>query len=211
MPAAVFINYRTGDEESAATHIDATLAARFGREQIFRASQSIESGQRYPEALITAVRRSTVLLAVIGPRWLTARAENGRSPLFNEDDWTRKEIIEAFTYGVRLIPVLVGAAKLPKKGELPTELEALAECQYERFNHRYASADLTRLGDILMKYIPSLSEISQSTESLQPHTEHGRIMGNVGTVVNDSHAPFHTGSGSQYNTFHPDDPHHIGR
>jgi hypothetical protein len=37
----VFINYRTGDSDEAATMIERTLSERFGTERIFRAAKSI--------------------------------------------------------------------------------------------------------------------------------------------------------------------------
>jgi len=78
---AIFINYRNGDEEATATAIDQELRRRFGRDQVFRASRSIPPGEDYVPALLTAVRDSEVLLAVVGSRWLTAVDEQGRNRL----------------------------------------------------------------------------------------------------------------------------------
>ena len=57
----VFVNYRTGDEESAATMIARELARRFGDERIFFASNSIEPGRRFPVELVTAVEECEAL------------------------------------------------------------------------------------------------------------------------------------------------------
>lgn len=69
----VFVNYRTGDEESAATMIARELSRRFGPERIFFASNSIEAGRRFPVELVRAVEECEALLAVIGPRWAEVR------------------------------------------------------------------------------------------------------------------------------------------
>jgi hypothetical protein len=61
----VFVNYRTGDEESAATMIARELTRRFGGERIFFASNSIELGHRFPVELVRAVEECQALLAVI--------------------------------------------------------------------------------------------------------------------------------------------------
>lgn len=67
----VFINYRTGDGEKTALLLEKELSAILGgEERIFRATRSIKPGQRFPEELLGNVRRSTVLLAVIGPNWI---------------------------------------------------------------------------------------------------------------------------------------------
>src|SRR5690606_4848925 len=102
MTQGVFINYRTGDEDEAAVILEQGLSQRFGEDLIFRATTSIQPGQAYPERLVTAVRSSAVLLAVMGPGW-------ARDPrLRKEDDWVRREILEAFAVGIPVIPVLKG-------------------------------------------------------------------------------------------------------
>ncbi|MFD8947113.1 TIR domain-containing protein, partial [Streptomyces californicus] len=76
----VFVNYRTGDEESAATMVARELVRRFGAERIFFASSSIEPGQRFPAELVRAVEECEALLAVIGPRWAEVGGGPGRPP-----------------------------------------------------------------------------------------------------------------------------------
>ncbi|MFD7428129.1 hypothetical protein ACFV6Z_13860 [Streptomyces sp. NPDC059818] len=95
----VFINYRTGDGEKTATLIDQELSRRFGSGRIFRASKSITPGQAYPETLLTKLRQSTVLLAVIGPDWTNFRVRLG-----DPEDWVRKELLEASPANFRSFP-----------------------------------------------------------------------------------------------------------
>jgi hypothetical protein len=179
---AIFINYRNGDEEATATAIDQELRRRFGRDQVFRASRSIPPGEDYVPALLTAVRDSEVLLAVVGSRWLTAVDEQGRNRLENEADWIRREILEAFEHGVRVIPVLIGRLQpLLRPSDLPPELARLADCQYRRLDHRSSETDLRALGDELAELVPSLVDHDQP-----------------GDVVNDARGPVNTGSGHQF-------------
>ncbi|RPE45762.1 TIR domain-containing protein [Streptomyces sp. Ag109_O5-1] len=83
----VFINYRTGDGEKNAALIDQELSRRFGPQHVFRASRSIAPGEAYPDSLLTALRRSYLLLAVVGPDWT-----NFRTRLHDPEDWVRREI-----------------------------------------------------------------------------------------------------------------------
>lgn len=76
----VFVNYRTGDEESVATMIARELTRRFGGERIFFASNSIELGHRFPVELARAVEECKALLAVIGPRWAEVRGPTAAPP-----------------------------------------------------------------------------------------------------------------------------------
>ncbi|GAA1274165.1 toll/interleukin-1 receptor domain-containing protein [Streptomyces javensis] len=206
--AEVFINYRTGDGEKTAALIKRELSYRFGENSAFRASESIAPGTRYPEELLRSVRRSTLLLAVIGPAW-TLSAE-----LRRPDDWVRREILEAFDCGVPVVPVLEGRKTERLNGaDLPPELERLAEVQSVRLDMQNAVADLRRLGDVVADMVPSLKAherrdrpspgagaVSNATGEVNgPVVQSRDITGDVGTVIKDSSGPVHTGKGDIYN------------
>ncbi|MEU7321669.1 toll/interleukin-1 receptor domain-containing protein [Streptomyces griseoviridis] len=220
----VFVNYRTDDEEGTATLVERELSQRFGDEKIFRASKSISPGSRFPREILTAVRHSSVLLAVIGPRWLGARSVNGGSALADPKDWIRREILEAFESGVAVIPILVGKAPRLSRSELPDSLAELADCQYRRLNHRNAESDLSRLADDLRRIVPELrgavadagqeqfshrrdprgkgEPVDDVLRKVVNHRQRGGI-GNVkgdfkGTFVSEPQGPVHTGSGHLY-------------
>jgi tetratricopeptide (TPR) repeat protein len=145
VPAAVFINYRGEDSHSYGVLLHAELSRRFGPELVFLDSVSIPPGADFVEQLLEQVRRSAVVLAVIGTRWLTAVGPGGGRRIDDPADWIRQELAEAFTAGVRVIPVLTDDATMPTEAELPGELAALGRGQYRRLRHRDAAADLARL------------------------------------------------------------------
>ncbi|MFD7658610.1 toll/interleukin-1 receptor domain-containing protein [Actinosynnema sp. NPDC059797] len=74
----VFVSYRTGDGDWAATLIARELESRFGADRVFLASRTIRPGDDFTEQIDRWLARSDVLLAVIGPRWLTASNGRGR-------------------------------------------------------------------------------------------------------------------------------------
>ena len=76
-----------------------------------------------------AVAACDVLLAVIGERWLTATDEEGRRRLDNPEDFVRIEIATALKRGIRVIPVLVDGASMPRSGDLPNDLQSLVRRQ----------------------------------------------------------------------------------
>ncbi|MGH3854646.1 MAG: toll/interleukin-1 receptor domain-containing protein [Pseudonocardiaceae bacterium] len=206
----IFINYRNGDEEGTATLIDEKLADRFGRNQVFRASRSILPGEGFAPALLTAVRGSKVLLAVIGSRWLTAVDKQGRSRLGNEDDWIRREILEAFDHGVAVIPVLVGRRQ-PRldPSDLPPDLAGLAGLQSCLLDTHSSERDLRWLGDVIVKLVPSLVDNDQPGEpsgsddgpasaTLRAGDYARQRGGGTSTVVNNAQGSVNTGSGNQF-------------
>jgi hypothetical protein len=199
----VFINFRTGDEESAATLIDRDLSNRFGREKIFRDSRSIRAGEEFPRRLLSAVHGSRAMLAVIGPRWLVARGSDGRNALDNEQDWIRRELLEAKEFGVRVIPILVGerTARLDRAA-MPPVLSWLADVQYRRFNNRSAEADLATIAAELIELVPGLvdrtaavtGESGRSGITSTARDVHGDVIN-----VSDTSGPVHVGRGHQFN------------
>ncbi|MFI0167820.1 toll/interleukin-1 receptor domain-containing protein [Streptomyces sp. NPDC017095] len=226
----VFVNYRTGDEESAATMIARELARRFGDERIFFASNSIEPGHRFPVELVRAVEECEALLAVIGPRWAEVEGADGRPALEAEQDWTRREIQTALDRGILVIPVLVGKATRIDRSVLPKDLLELADYQYRRFDHRNAESDLTTLGDTLARLLPELGARDRDARAVRERAEAksreksardtgrtrmrtrdvGDVRGGIGnlngdlsgTFVNEPQGPVNTGRGHQYNAPH---------
>lgn len=152
----VFVNYRTGDGEWAAALVKRELSARFGVDQVFYASQSIRLGEDFSREILSGLRRCEVLLALIGPRWVNATDREGVRRLDNPDDWVRREILEAFQCGLRVIPVLMDGIDPLREDDLPDVLRRVARCQYLRIHHRSDDLDLPRLVDELVELVPEL-------------------------------------------------------
>jgi hypothetical protein len=189
----VFVNYRTGDGEVAAALIGRELSRRFGSERVFRASTGISPGEDFERAILRAVRRSAVLLAVIGPRWLEARGQGGRRCIDDEADWTRREILEAFACDVTVVPVLLGGRPRLAPDDLPESLRPLTKCQYLRFDHRNDELDLTRIIDHLTGFLPGSDSGSNpiaGRTGVQPGPVAGRAMPpirNTNTARDNAH------------------------
>ena len=92
---------------------------------------------------MAAVGSCAVLLAVIGVGWLTATGEDGRRRLDDPGDFVRLEIEAALARDVRVIPVLVDGARMPRAADLPASLEGLARRQALELNP--GSFDTSRL------------------------------------------------------------------
>ena len=190
----IFINFRSDDTAGVAALLDRELSRRFGPDSFFFAARSIEPGRRFSEALLTAVRQSRALLALIGPYWLSGRSADGRD-LNNERDWVRREIVEALSSQVRVIPVLVGKTPSLRTDDLPGELSILAKFQHRRLDLNDSEPGLTRIGDDLARLLPHLSDRGAS------ETRRDRRRSTTESFVYRPSGPVHTGSGDQYNTF----------
>ncbi|MGH3870438.1 MAG: toll/interleukin-1 receptor domain-containing protein [Pseudonocardiaceae bacterium] len=204
----IFINYRNDDEAGTAMAIDQELSRRFGSDHVYHASRSILPGENYISDLLTAVRHSKVLLAVIGSRWLTAVDKQGRKRLDNEDDWIRREILEAFEHGVGVIPVLIGRRQERlDPSDLPPDLARLAEIQSCRLDTHSSERDLRELGDMIAKLLPSLADSDQprpgtddgpASATLRAGDHAHQRSGGTYTVVNNAQGSVNAGSGHQF-------------
>jgi hypothetical protein len=159
---AVFINYRSEDSSSNGAWLYTELAHRFGEEHIFLDAESIPAGADFVEELLGRVRSARILLAVIGPRWLTATDPTGRRRIDDPADWIRREVAEAFTAGVRVIPVLTDQAELPRESELPADIAALSRSQCRHLRRREPTSDLARIVADLTTLDPILAAAARS-------------------------------------------------
>jgi tetratricopeptide (TPR) repeat protein len=126
----IFVSYRRKDAGGHAGRLVAYLTQHYGRNSVFHDVQSIEGGEPFPAALERALNQSDVMLAVIGPDWLTATDAAGHRRLDDPDDWVRREIATALGQRRRVIPVLVGGVELPSASRLPEDLQGLTQLQY---------------------------------------------------------------------------------
>jgi hypothetical protein len=92
-----------------------------------------------------------VLLVLIGERWLTVTDRDGRRRLDNTDDVVRLEIETALERGIRVIPILVEGATMPRADELPASLAKLVRRQALELSDSRFNADTERLIRVLDK------------------------------------------------------------
>jgi hypothetical protein len=153
----IFINYRDSDEPWAAAALDDALTERLGREAVFLDSRSIVIGQWFDEELRANLCHSSVLLVVIGARWLTVTDVYGRRLIDRPQDWVRMEISEAFALRIHVVPVLVGDLPILDPAALPPSIRQLARCQYLRLHHRHRHQNLDQLVQNLLAWDPGLA------------------------------------------------------
>ena len=106
-------------------------------------------GRDFVEVLTERVRRCDALIAVIGRNWVASADKDNRRRIDDPDDFVRIEIEAALKREVRVIPVLVDGAPMPKANDLPESLRKLARRQRIEISHTSFDADVERLTDVL--------------------------------------------------------------
>jgi len=161
--ARIFVNFRNGDQDALAGFLADDLVRRFGRDQVFRSTESIPPGTDFVEELERQLAECDVLLAVIGVNWLTVTDVRGRRRLDDPDDWVRREIANALSAGKRVVPVLIGTASLPRSADLPEDIEPLARRQYLQIQGRTLNEQRAKLIRVLT---PHLEDVASSALGL---------------------------------------------
>ncbi len=138
---------------AAATLGDCSISSALTSAEKIRLWTSIrfKGGDDFTAVIEEKISVSDVLVAVIGVRWLTITGENGMRRLDNSGDFVRLEIGKALERGIRVIPVLVGGAVIPRAEDLPEDLRALCERQAVEVRDAHFHSDADQLIQILHK------------------------------------------------------------
>jgi hypothetical protein len=119
----IFISYRRADAAAMSERIYTAMAARFGRKHVFRDTQDIPVGVRFPEFLQQTLLQCQVAFVLIGPHWLSAANPDGSRRLDDPDDFVRREVETALSHGLLVCPLLLEGASMPAVADLPVSLQ----------------------------------------------------------------------------------------
>jgi TIR domain len=145
MRGQIFISYRRDDSPGSAGRLYDRLAARFARKQIFMDISHIACGVDFRKTVEETVGDCDVLIVVIGPQWLSSTDAQGVRRIDNPEDFVHVEIATALRRDVRVIPVLVDGALMPRSTDLPDDLKALVQRNALRVNASSCDGDCSRL------------------------------------------------------------------
>jgi hypothetical protein len=121
----IFISYRREDSSGYALLLYDQLTSRFGKENVFMDVDTLQPGVDFVEVLQQTVASCDVLLVVIGKQWLKVTDEEGNPRLSNPEDFVRLEIAAGLQRDIRVVPLLVAGARIPRPNDLPDVLSRL--------------------------------------------------------------------------------------
>lgn len=147
--AEIFLSYRRQDSQSATGRLSDRLEAHFGPARVFRDHDSIIAGEDFAEAIRRAIDASSVVLVIIGPRWVDAANAQGQRRLDDPADFVRLEIEAALDAGVPIVPVLVEGATMPGEAQVPASLADFTRCQAMELSEQRWRYDSQRLCEAL--------------------------------------------------------------
>src|SRR5262245_7618004 len=176
MEGRIFINYRREISAAAAGRLSDRLTPHFDQGRLFMDIDGIEPGVDFVKALDDQVAQASAFITVIGPGWSDLKDAEGRRRLDQPNDYVRIEIEAALKRDIRVIPVLVDGAHMPRPCDLPSSLQALARRNaVEIAHHRFAADcdDLARgikraVGVAATPLAPAQPDIGSPAPSEEP-------------------------------------------
>ncbi len=118
----IFISYRRDDASANAGRLCDWLQRQFKTDNVFLDVDKIAPGDDFPKVLQEKLAAADALVAVVGKAWVSLCDGAGNRRIMAPKDFVALEVGSALERGIRVIPVLVGGASMPKSDELPPRL-----------------------------------------------------------------------------------------
>jgi len=175
--SGIFVSYRRDDAAGHAGRLVDRLVEHFGQDRIFMDIDAIEPGEDFITVIENAVGSCNILLAVIGRNWNSA---TGSGRLDNPNDFVRLEIATALRRDIRVIPVLVQRASMPKAADLPDDLDMLIRRNAVELSDLRWQTDVDQLISVMERVLAKQAKANHSAqekEQPQPAPVHGSDLG----------------------------------
>ena len=149
MAGRIFMCYRREPSRHAAGRLSSRIDERLGLDAVFIDVESTPIGLDFVDVIDDALAAVDVVLVVIDSLWLQATDSRGQRRLDNPDDYVVREILGALQRKIRIVPILLDGAEMPRAMEMPTLLQPLTRRGAFRVRHESFNADADRLADAL--------------------------------------------------------------
>ena len=164
----IFISYRRQDSEAAVGRMFDRLIDRFMPEEVFMDTAKLQAGDEFRARIEDEIRKSSIMLVMIGPRWTKLFHQRNPGDSGNHDDMVRFEIETAIKQGIAIIPVAVDQEGFPRPENLPGILQLVVESSGEtRAKWRSFEHDLGELMAAIVELFRKGSEQPRSLCCLQ--------------------------------------------
>lgn len=163
--SGIFLCARAGDSPQTAGRIHDHIVATFGSAALVDSATATPPGVEIRQALDGVMQQQSVVLVVIGPRWLDAMSPSGKRSLDDAFDTLRLQIEAALRWQIPLIPLLVEGAAVPPDASLPPSIAGLVGYPSMPVrNDPYFAADMETVATTLARWVPRLpvAQVGQS-------------------------------------------------
>lgn len=163
----IFISYRRQDASDLASVLAAKLIECFGKDAVFLDKDQIALGDHWQKAIDRALSKTSIVLALIGPRWLSESDEYGCRRIDRSDDTVAYELAETLRKRIPVIPLYLHGRMPLTATAFPVPLRGIAEIQGMMF-------DIERDLPGLLEHLGQIPELRRECESRGPKGEDTR-------------------------------------
>lgn len=146
----IFVSYRRKDSGPYAGRLCDLLRGHLGDDAVFMDEDGIPYGDAFLGVIAERLSTCHVFLSVIGPSWLSMR-QGLRGRIFQPNDTVRLETLVALNRNIRVIPLLVGGARMPPANFLPTSIAGLAGVNAKTISDFGFRQDVAALAETIAK------------------------------------------------------------
>ena len=175
----ISISYRWQDSSPMARLICDRLSTRYGSDSVFMDVEKIQPGEDFRKHIAEALQECDVLIVIVGKKWLGQR-KSGHTTINDESDWVRIEVETALERNIKIIPVLINRANMPRADQLP---ESLREFVYRSALRIDAGADFDDHMDRLIE------SIDHTLESVRNRPENPKAPAQTGKKIEHAFLP----------------------
>ena len=115
---------------------------------------SVEAGTDFEAVIRERLSQCNVFIALIGRNWARCTNQQGRRRLEEPDDFVRFEIAHALQLNMRIIPVLVGGARMPSVDEIPSDLRYLTRHNAHEIPDQFFRQSVRQLIRLIRTSVP---------------------------------------------------------
>jgi hypothetical protein len=142
---SIFISYRRQDTGGHVGRLADELGRRLRSTTVFFDVTAIPDGEDFITAIQEQIRKSDVVLIAIGRQWIDARDDQDRRRLDDPEDLVRLEIETALEAKVRIVPILIEDAAMPRADQLPGSIRKLHRLNARKLRNADWEPDIERL------------------------------------------------------------------
>ena len=164
----LFISYRRDETPVSAAWLYEVLVERFGEPNVFM-DLKFKPGENFVKRTSEVVGACHILLVVMGRHWAAPEGGDGPASIKDPDDFVRLETEIAMERNdVSVLPVLVGAAKMPHPDELPDKIRGLTDIQAKQLTNERRAEDMKELVGRVEELLPPETMVHRVPEPPAP-------------------------------------------
>jgi uncharacterized membrane protein YhaH (DUF805 family) len=165
MTKSIFLSYRRDDSAGAAGRLFDLLSQKLDGVKVFMDVDSLEPGVDFASVIDERLSGCDYFIAVIGPDWAGIKGPDESRRLEDANDYVRLEIEAALRRNIRVVPVLVDNARMPRPDEVPASLHGLLRRNAIELPHHSFSKAAAELAGSIRRNLGLESAESPATEA----------------------------------------------